>query len=79
MRRHFFRKPSCFLSYGRPSSFSCSFSSNPPVFPSERLETLQFVPKLPLIFLHGLLGFESIGPLVYWKGVKQDMTKFCRN
>eukprot|EP01116_Phalansterium_solitarium_P016862 TRINITY_DN400_c13_g1_i1.p1 TRINITY_DN400_c13_g1~~TRINITY_DN400_c13_g1_i1.p1 ORF type:complete len:374 (+),score=37.66 TRINITY_DN400_c13_g1_i1:208-1329(+) len=30
-------------------------------------------PKLPIILCHGLMGFDTIGPLQYWRGIKDDL------
>jgi triacylglycerol lipase len=31
--------------------------------------------KYPLVFANGMLGFNQIGPLNYWYGIPQDLTK----
>jgi triacylglycerol esterase/lipase EstA (alpha/beta hydrolase family) len=32
-------------------------------------------PDLPIVFCHGLLGFEKLGPFHYWRGVKACLSK----
>ncbi|PRP79795.1 hypothetical protein PROFUN_12549 [Planoprotostelium fungivorum] len=32
-------------------------------------------PSLPIVLCHGLLGFNKLGPVSYWKGIKQDLER----
>eukprot|EP01117_Protostelium_nocturnum_P014815 TRINITY_DN5675_c0_g1_i1.p1 TRINITY_DN5675_c0_g1~~TRINITY_DN5675_c0_g1_i1.p1 ORF type:complete len:380 (+),score=126.57 TRINITY_DN5675_c0_g1_i1:49-1188(+) len=34
---------------------------------------LSKVPVLPIVFCHGFLGFDKMGPLSYWRGIQQDL------
>lgn len=47
------------------------------IAPTEEAETSgDFgAPDLPIVFCHGLLGFEKLGPFHYWRGVKACLSK----
>ncbi|PRP83995.1 hypothetical protein PROFUN_08592 [Planoprotostelium fungivorum] len=39
----------------------------------EKLVLDKEIPVLPVVFCHGLLGFDQLGPLHYWRGIKKDL------
>jgi hypothetical protein len=30
-------------------------------------------PRFPVVLVHGLLGFDKLGPLPYWRGIQRGL------